>query len=69
LGSLPKKLCADLERHLLTYSFADFTFRRQTLNREVTSLLADDIFDAEDRTRKVSLASLSRYDMIKSRLW
>ncbi|BGP19783.1 hypothetical protein JCM10213v2_007901 [Rhodosporidiobolus nylandii] len=38
-------------------------------DRHTTALLADDVFDAAYRNRKVNLATLTRYDMVKSRLW
>ncbi|SCZ99753.1 BZ3501_MvSof-1269-A2-R1_Chr12-2g03455 [Microbotryum saponariae] len=40
-----------------------------SMDHQVERLLKDDIFDANERGRKISLASLSRYDMIRSRLW
>ncbi|KDE02249.1 hypothetical protein, variant [Microbotryum lychnidis-dioicae p1A1 Lamole] len=40
-----------------------------SMDHQVERLLKDDIFDANERDRKISLASLSRYDMIRSRLW
>lgn len=40
----------------------------QTLDQEVTRMLKDESFDAEDRTTKV-WPHVGRYDLIKSRLW
>lgn len=39
------------------------------MDRQVASLLADDVFDSAYRHRKINLTSLTRYDMVKSRLW
>ncbi|GAA6040433.1 hypothetical protein JCM8097_004547 [Rhodosporidiobolus ruineniae] len=38
-------------------------------DRQVSALLADDVFDSAYRNRKVNLTTLTRYDMVKSRLW
>ncbi|SCV73232.1 BQ2448_7157 [Microbotryum intermedium] len=45
------------------------TQEEASMDKQVERLLKDDIFDANERGRKISLASLSRYDMIRSRLW
>ncbi|BGP27400.1 hypothetical protein JCM10295v2_006368 [Rhodotorula toruloides] len=45
------------------------TAKEAEMDRQVASLLADDVFDSAYRNRKVNLASLTRYDMVKSRLW
>ncbi|ORY54081.1 eukaryotic membrane protein family-domain-containing protein [Leucosporidium creatinivorum] len=44
------------------------TAQEDTLDREATDLLRDNNFDAEDKSRK-AWPHISRYDMIKSRLW
>ncbi|GAA5860937.1 hypothetical protein JCM8547_003894 [Rhodosporidiobolus lusitaniae] len=45
------------------------TPREAEQNRQVSALLADDVFDSAYRNRKVNLTTLTRYDMVKSRLW
>lgn len=41
----------------------------QELDAQVEKLLRDDRFDTAYKGRKIELASLGRYDMVKSRLW
>lgn len=62
--SSPHRACLPAVKHTLN----GFRFPSQTLDREVTSLLRDDNFDAEDKSNK-AWPHISRYDMIKSRLW
>ncbi|PRQ70976.1 Eukaryotic membrane protein family-domain containing protein [Rhodotorula toruloides] len=45
------------------------TAKEAEMDRQVASLLADDVFDSAYRNRKINLTSLTRYDMVKSRLW
>ncbi|GAA5983342.1 hypothetical protein JCM11641_006039 [Rhodosporidiobolus odoratus] len=45
------------------------TVEEAEMDRQTSQLLADDVFDTQYRNRKINLTTVSRYDMVKSRLW
>lgn len=63
-----KKLCVR-SISCASYVVANDRPLEQESDRQIATLLADDVFDSAYRNRKINLTSLTRYDMVKSRLW
>lgn len=68
IGVTAKEAVRSLDSYA-SHFVANHSPLEQESDRQIATLLTDDVFDSAYRNRKINLTSLTRYDMVKSRLW